>query len=341
MHLGEYHWLSYLLGGTFTYLVLWPVVFVPVFLLLGWGKASDPRNESYKEALLSVSAEDVVNTMTTPKHFVLLEGPDGTGKTTVLKVASRSVWCPLYLNVTPGAKGSNHVHWSIAECFGMLEWQSKLTLWALSFIGVPLKLFIDADISQVELKELTRHVESLNANVGRAPMVMAAIAFSDSSKCPFIHPRMIVLRTTELSVDDSRAWLDELGAKEVPQSVLEHYPRTPRHLATCLLPKLQQGTEAAEQFVEKKLDDIVDRVALTFYSCKESRALLTELAKPGMALGWVDIATNCGESFKHANIADFAQVAVTENALLRRFDARFMAQFDQTREAFRRYAATH
>jgi hypothetical protein len=115
---------------------VWPLLGVPlVIAVLGWGRVRNPALLNYNKDLLPTSPESVIAAMQTPSEFVVLEGPKGTGKTTVLQLASCLVWSSLYLKVTAdaGSKGATHyVLFYIGQMFGMTERQAwwSLAAWA-------------------------------------------------------------------------------------------------------------------------------------------------------------------------------------------------------------------
>ena len=140
----------------------------------------------------------------------------------------------------------------------------------------------------------------------------------------------------ESTVEASRAALEGLGAKDVPDGLLATYPRTPLYLRV-LLSKLQQGNVMAEKFVEEEIEYTVDRVRAMFSSCKDPKSVLADAAKPTGKVEWFDLKAKCGEKF---NPQDFERSVADEKKLFRRVKGGVSAQFDQNREAFRRYAAT-
>jgi energy-coupling factor transporter ATP-binding protein EcfA2 len=341
---------------------LWPLLGVPlVIAVLGWGRVRKPAVVNYNKDLLPTSPESVIAAMQTPSKFVVLEGPKGTGKTTVLQLASRLVRSPLYLKVKFNApKQSDYVLFYIGRMFGMTERQTWWSLAVLRFWGCPLQLFVDIETGELNLKELTKHVKDLNADEGGRPLLMAAIASSDGKTASLMDPRMIRLSAEELTEAQSRTLFESALATDhmervfpeaEPSVLLQHHPRTPLHLQGTLLPmllpelpegdlvaraeKIAEGEKAAKEFVAVELEKVVDLVRATFQTCKEYRSVLLDASKTPGVLKWAEIESRCGKDFKFSDKAAFIQEAVVEAQLFRPVDSAFKAQFDQTREAFR------
>ena len=316
--------------------IFWPLVGVPILLLLGCGKAHDPTVNHFNKELLPVSPDDLVDAMSMHERFVVLEGPKGTGKSTAMKLASRSVWCPLYVQlVSAPPRHSDYVLYYIGQCFFISETQTRVTLQVLRRLGVPLKLFVDVETAQLDLHEFTKHVKRLVADQG-SPMIMASIAVADSKVFTY-DPRLSLISATERTVEDSRAFLESVGVKDAPDSLLLHSPRTPLHMKT-LLPRLRQGKAVAEHFVEAELESVVASVGKSFATSKDSKSLLTDAAKPNATLEWPTILEKCGPNYVFKQESAFIDIAVTTEQLFRPIGKWYGAQFDQTREAFRRYA---
>jgi hypothetical protein len=205
----------------FAWAFVWPLLGVPLAIaVLGWGRGPKQALENYNKDLLPASPESVIAAMQTPGKFVVLEGPMGTGKTTVLQLASRLVWSPLYLKVKfKPAEQSDYVLYYIGQMFGMTERQAWWSLAVLRCWGCPLQLFVDIGTGNLNLKELTRHVEDLCAHEGGRPLLMAVIASSDEKTAKLINPCMIRLSAEELTEEQSRTLLKSVLTTEHMETV--------------------------------------------------------------------------------------------------------------------------
>ena len=317
---------------------VWPCVGVPLLLLLGWGAAPHPTVKHYDERLLPLQPDELVSAMSSDKDFVVLEGPKGTAKTTMIQLASRAkgVPCPLYLHVNYRVSESHYILRGIAQRFWIAEAQANMTLHVLRAIGRPLHLFIDIEGNDVDLVQLTKHAKSLIADAGQ-PLLRAAIASSDRKTALLRDPRMIRISTKEVDVATATRYLEAQGC-DVPSELLARHPRTPLGLERLKREFDARGHDGVRRFVDQSLVETQRQVKIVFDTCVNKKTFLLMASQPNREFDLSEVRSICGKSFDFTQDEKWVREAVLNYNLFRPENGGFVAQFDQRREACRRVA---
>ena len=322
--------------GTWSF--VWPCIGIPLLLLLGYGAAPDPRVEHFDEGFLPLPPDELVSAMSAHKAFVVLEGPKGTAKTTLIQLASRAkgVTCPLYVHVGFGASESDYILRTIAQRFWIAEAQAYMTLSVLRAIGRPLQLFVDIEGKDVDLDQLTKHAKSLIADAGQ-PLLQAAVASSDGKTALISDPRMIRISTSEVDVATATRYLEAQGC-DVPSELLARHPRTALGLEQLKHEFDARGLDGVRRSVDQSLAETQRRVKSVFHKCKHEKQFLLMASQPNRVFDHSEVQSMCGDTIDIAREEEWVQKVVLKYNLFRPKNGGYVAQFDQRREACRRVA---